>query len=436
MIALAASPVYHAYTYAYPHKTAYRQLSPAPRLDALWADEPKSSLFLYVHVPFCEYRCGFCNLFTRRSPGDDRMDRWLATLKRQASRTRAALGSETRFARVAIGGGTPTYLDADHLAAVLDLAESMGAPLGQVPMSVETSPETATPDRLALLRARGTTRVSIGVQSFVEAEARAVSRPQRTVSVERALGDIREAGFPVLNIDLMYGLPGQTEASFLGSIRSALRFAPEELYLYPLYIRPLTGLGLGRKSWDDARLALYRKGRALLLESGYEQCSLRMFRATRAPGEGGPPYRCQDDGMVGLGCGARSYTRTVHYASEWATSQEGVLDILESWINRTDDRFDLAEWGYTLDGDDQRRRWVIQSLLQREGLSRATYTARFGTDALADLPCLHDLPALGWATLDADTLILTEAGIERSDAIGPWLYSDTAQRLMAESVVG
>ena len=433
MSALSDSPIFRAYTYAYPHKTAYRPLAPPPRLDALWAEERRDGLFLYVHVPFCEFRCGFCNLFTRRSPAEPLVERWLATLHRQADRVRRALGGGARFARLAIGGGTPTYLDAVDLEAILDLAEAMGAPLGEIPVSVEVSPDTVTVDKLALLRARGVTRVSLGVQSFVEAEARAVSRPQRADTVLRALRMIREAGFPVLNVDLMYGLPGQTEGSWLASIRAALRFAPEELYLYPLYVRPLTGLGLGRRSWDDERVGLYRAARATLAEEGYEQQSLRMFRASRAPIEAGPVYTCQDDGMVGLGCGARSYTQALHYASEWAVSQEGVLGILEDWIAREDARFDVAEWGYRLGGDEQRRRYVIQSLLQREGLSLAAYTRRFGTHALADLPCLSELSALGYATLDPARLALTELGVERSDAIGPWLYSEEASRLMEAS---
>src|SRR5207248_3751773 len=122
-------------------------------------------------------------------------------------------------------------------------------------------------------------RISIGVQSFVEAEAAAAGRAQRTAEVEEALARIREAGFPRLNIDLIYGLPGQTVESWLGSLRAALRFAPEELYLYPLYVRPLTGLGRSSRSWDDQRLTCYREARALLLVCGYEQVSMRMFRA-------------------------------------------------------------------------------------------------------------------------------------------------------------
>src|SRR6185295_6717962 len=110
------------------------------------------------------------------------------------------------------------------------------------PISVETSPFTAQPDKLALLRERGVDRISIGVQSFHVDEVKAVGRAQNADAVSQALKQIRAVGFPILNIDLMYGLPGQSVTSWLESLRMALAYQPEELYLYPLYVRPLTGL--------------------------------------------------------------------------------------------------------------------------------------------------------------------------------------------------
>ena len=152
-------------------------------------------------------------------------------------------------------------------------------------------PSTATADRLAVLAARGATRLSIGVQSFVDAEAKAAVRPQRRADVEAALGRIRDARIPVLNIDLIYGIDGQTEETWRHSLDAALAWRPEELYLYPLYVRPLTGLGqLGAGSdaaWDTQRLRLYRQGRDHLLAHGYEQVSMRMFRLPDAPSEAG-----------------------------------------------------------------------------------------------------------------------------------------------------
>src|SRR5262249_2961118 len=148
---------------------------------------------------------------------------------------------------------------------------TLGADLHAIPVAVETSPATAEPDKLALLRDRGVKRVSLGVQSFDEAEVAAAGRPQKTADVEAALDRLRAAGFPTLNLDLIYGLPGQTVASWLASVRAALRWRPEELYLYPLYVRPLTGLGLSRHGWEDLRPDCYREARALLQDAGYVQ---------------------------------------------------------------------------------------------------------------------------------------------------------------------
>lgn len=220
---------YQHYVYAYPHKTAYRRLPGAPLLADLWAGESRQALSLYAHIPFCEVRCGFCNLFTRIGAPDGLTGRYLDALERQAIAVREALGNTepVRFANAAFGGGTPTYLEAAELERLCDIAERhMGADLRAIPLSVEASPATATADRLSVLAERGTTRLSLGVQSFVPEEARAAVRPQRRSDVEAALSRIRDAAIPILNIDLIYGIDGQTAASWRLSLDAALAWRP------------------------------------------------------------------------------------------------------------------------------------------------------------------------------------------------------------------
>src|SRR5258708_26410277 len=117
---LDGSP-YQGYAYAYPHKTAYRPFATPSALSELWEAERRDRLFLYVHVPFCEMRCAFCNLFTQARPQDDLVGAYLAALQRHAEQVRAAL-PDARFARCAIGGGTPTFLDVADLEHLLDIA--------------------------------------------------------------------------------------------------------------------------------------------------------------------------------------------------------------------------------------------------------------------------------------------------------------------------
>ncbi|MFE3738670.1 STM4012 family radical SAM protein [Streptomyces sp. NPDC059096] len=436
---------YESYVYAYPHKTAYRPLDDRPALADEWTGERKDALSLYLHIPFCEVRCGFCNLFTRIGAPGELTTRYLDALDRQATAVRDALdagggaGTEgpVRFAAAAFGGGTPTYLDAGELERLCDLAEKrMGADLRAVPLSVETSPATATADRLAVLAERGATRLSIGVQSFVDAEARAAVRPQRRAEVEAALGRIRDARIPVLNIDLIYGIDGQTPATWRRSLDAALAWRPEELYLYPLYVRPLTGLGkLGAGSdarWDRQRLGLYRQGRDHLLAEGYEQVSMRMFRRRDAPPQGADDYACQTDGMIGLGCGARSYTSRLHYSFDYAVDMRAIRAIIDAYT-RTED-FSRAEVGRRVDGDEARRRHLLQSLLQARGMAVAEYRARFGADPAEDFGTeLDRFAALGWLDSGAGPglLRLSPEGLAHSDALGPALFSPAVRAAMA-----
>ncbi|MET8694550.1 STM4012 family radical SAM protein [Streptomyces bauhiniae] len=430
---------YQSYVYAYPHKTAYRELTDRPLLRDLWAGEPKDALLLYLHIPFCEVRCGFCNLFTRIGAPDGLTGAYLDALERQAGAVREALGERApvRFATAAFGGGTPTFLTAAELTRLCDIAEHrMGADLRAVPLSVEASPATATADRLEVLAERGATRLSLGVQSFDDTEARAAVRPQRRADVEAALGRVRDAGIPVLNIDLIYGIDGQTERTWLRSLDAALAWRPEELYLYPLYIRPLTGLGrrgdAADPEWDEQRLRLYRAGRDHLLAHGYEQRSMRMFRRADAPAEGADDYACQTDGMIGLGCGARSYTAGLHYSFDYAVGMHEIRAIIDDYTARPAADFAHAEYGRRMTGDEPRRRHLLQSLLQADGMAVADYRARFGGRTPAeDFPAeLARFADLGWLE-SGPVLRLTPEGLAHSDAVGPELFSPAVRAAMA-----
>lgn len=432
-----AGSAYQGYVYAYPHKTAYRPFEPRP-LRSVWAGEPQANLFLYAHVPFCTMRCGFCNLFTTPNPKRDLVTFYLDALRRQAEAVRDAL-PDARFARFAIGGGTPTYLSEAELSELFDVAENvMGADARVIPTGVECSPDTLTPQKVTLLRGRGVERVSMGVQSFIEAEAVNSGRPQSRADVDAALALLNGASFPTLNLDLIYGLPGQTVHTWLYSLREALRYAPEELYLYPLYVRPLTGLGRSHKEWDDTRLACYREARDVLLGEGYEQVSMRMFR-TRGEGRSAPVpltphlnYCCQTDGMIGLGCGARSYTRSLHYSLDYAVQPKSVKGIIADYLSYSRDDFAHARHGFALDGDEPRRRYLLQSVLNVGGLNAAQYAERFGTDPADDFPDLHTFAELGLLAFELGCWRPTPLGLERSDALGPWFFSAPVQALMAE----
>jgi len=430
---LLAQGPYQAYSYSYPHKSAYRPLAQPRSLQALWATQDRRALFAYVHVPFCTMRCGFCNLFAMAQPDAALVEGYVDAVVRQMRAMSDVLG-ERAFARFALGGGTPTYLEAAQLERIYAAARDvLGVDLQATPSSIEASPETVTRERLGVCRAAGVTRVSMGIQSFSERETRALARPQQGAVVTAAIDEIRRAGFPVMNLDLIYGIEGQTVATLLASVDSALAFRPEELYLYPLYVREQTGLGriaLRHAPSGDDRQALYAAARDRLREAGYEQVSMRMFRAPHAPAETGPVYCCQEDGMLGLGAGARSYTSTLHYSTGYAVARAPTRDLVADFIAHDAARFQHAVHGFELDDDERRRRYVIQSLLTRPGLARDAYAQRFGAPPEHDLPQLRELAALGLVEDDGALLALTPRGVALSDTIGPWLVSPAVRARM------
>jgi oxygen-independent coproporphyrinogen-3 oxidase len=418
-----AAGLFQGYAYGYPHKMAYRPLVPSVPLEQAWDDEDKEALFLYAHIPFCGVRCGFCNLFTTTGADGDLVNRYLDAIERQVDAVLEAVGHQACVARTAIGGGTPTFLEIAELERLFRALAKFTRAEGGGQTAVEMSPDTVDTDKLLWLKEHGVTRASLGVQSFVEQETRALGRPQKPERVHKALNEMRETGFSVRNIDLIYGVEGQDWDSWQTSLAAALRYEPEELFLYPLYVRPLTGLGRKAKRPADGREELYRRGRDWLLERGYRQVSMRLFRSPAHPGACDELYCCQEDGMIGLGAGARSYTRALHYSSEWAVGRSGVREIIDHFTALPDQAHAEALHGVWLDDEEQRRRYVIKSLLRVDGLDLAAYRTRFGADAVADFPQMEELIESQAAMLTETHLQPTPLGLEWSDVIGPWLYS-------------
>ncbi len=435
------SNLYQGYLYSYPHKTAYRGLETPVNLETAWSKENKSALFFYLHIPFCTNKCGFCNLFSISKAENGLISNYLTAIKKQAEATKTFLGAY-QCARYAIGGGTPSYLSTSQLADVFDIFHNTLSIKKATPGSIEISPETASEEKLKLFSGNEVQRISMGVQSFNDSELKALSRPQSEQTVLKRLEQIKALAFPVLNIDLIYGIKGQTRESFTKSIRSALRFSPEEIYLYPLYIRPSTKLEGQKRS--DNMYSLYQHGRDLLLENGYTQVSMRLFRRLfrrkfhhlnqpfDANVDSDPSYCCQEDGMIGLGTGARSYTTHFHYSTPYAAQREQSIEIIKAFNQKTKKDFLFADFGIHLSIDEKKRRYLIKSILQSKGLDRENYKRFFSTDCSDDFNELAAYEANGLLTISDGNIKMTQKGIAFSDSIGPALMSETIKQRMKD----
>jgi len=186
---------------------------------------------LYVHLPFCAHRCGYCDFVTVVDRGDDHrsyVDALLAELQLEGDVLARPL--ETVF----LGGGTPTFTDAaelERLLSALPLADEL---------TVEANPETVTPELAQLLRTGGVNRVSLGAQSFQPHLLTVLERRAAPDDVRRAVGLLRNAGFDNISLDLIYGIPGQSPADLERDLAEALGLEPEHLSCYELEAKPGT----------------------------------------------------------------------------------------------------------------------------------------------------------------------------------------------------
>lgn len=190
-----------------------------------------SARHLYVHLPFCASRCGYCDFVTvvgRHGQHRGYVDALLAELELE----RGALAPEVET--VFLGGGTPTFTD------VASLARLLAALPPAAELTVEANPETVTPELAELLRAGGVTRVSLGAQSFQPHLLETLERQAGPDAVRRAFYHLRDAGFDNSSLDLIYGIPGQSASDLERDLSEALALEPEHMSCYELEAKPGT----------------------------------------------------------------------------------------------------------------------------------------------------------------------------------------------------
>jgi oxygen-independent coproporphyrinogen-3 oxidase len=435
--ALAASITNHdtfgraGYVYGYPHKKAYRPLAEPRALADVWAGEGRENLYGYVHVPFCHQRCSFCNLFTYVPGEGSPAGAYLDALAREIDAYALAL-APCRFARLYLGGGTPTYLTTNEIRSLVDrLRGGLGIDPARTQGCAEASPETLDEEKVQALRELGFQRLSLGVQSFLAEELRQVNRRFDFALHARAIGWVARAGFPHFNIDLIYGLPGQTPASWRYSLERAIDSPATSLFLYPLYVRPLTGLAVRQpEAPSPAEMAaMYDHAAGRLAGAGFRQLSMRQFR--RDGGGEDDEYRCQRDGMVGLGAGARSYTARLHYSTPWKMVARNIRSVVEGYVLHMRAGDTRVSHGFDLDDDERQRRWVIQSLLF-DGLDLEAFRQAFGAGARERFAEVWEaLEAEGCVCEEGGHLRLTARGVRHADAVGQLFFSGRVRSLLA-----
>lgn len=372
------------------------------------ADAASPSLGLYLHVPFCASTCDFC-AFYQTVPTAGAVKRFLEGVERECELVSWSRPISTVF----WGGGTPGLLAAPDLARLAEIVKRQcgGKP---VEWTVELAPGSVTEARLAALREAGVTRISMGVQSFQPALLEALGRNHSLAQIHRAYERIRAAQFPSVNLDLMFALPGQTEAEWSADIRDAVALAPDHLSTYCLTFEEDTKLWVklsqGRVKLDPEHEAeLYQSTWRQLADVGFAQYEVSNFaRPGHACLHNLNTWRMQE--WIGLGPSA-------------ASQQDGrrgsnVAD-LEQWLLNVERGERVTEDRVTLTPELLAEDALIFGLRMNAGVDVATWRASAPHAPWEAVETtLTDLVANGLAERTRSTVRLTDRGRLVADAVG------------------
>ncbi|TFZ08999.1 oxygen-independent coproporphyrinogen III oxidase [Ramlibacter humi] len=393
------------------------------------ADSAARPLSLYVHVPFCESVCYYCacnKIITKRY---ERARPYLELLEREAALTASLAGPRQAVSQLHLGGGTPTFLSDEELSSLMAMLGRHFAPVPGGEYSVEVDPRTVTRERLAHLARLGFNRLSFGVQDFDARVQAAVHRVQPYGQVAALVADARELGFESLNVDLIYGLPLQTPASFARTIAQVRDLRPDRIALYgyahlPERFKPQRRIVPAELPAGGDKLAMLAGAIDALGDAGYVYVGMDHFALPDdalavAKRQGRlhrnfQGYSTQPDcDLIGLGVSAISRIGAA-YAQNAKTMDE------------YEDRLRLGQLpvvrGLSMDRDDLVRRAVIMSLMcQGQVLFEAVEEAwllDFRSYFASELARLEQMAGDGLVRVDDSGIQVTAAGWYVVRAIG------------------
>ncbi len=382
--------------------------------------QPAPPLGLYVHVPFCVQRCRYCHYLSYDDRAQD-MEPYLGAVLRELSALVARPALEGRWLDfVYFGGGTPSVLSASHVGQLLDWLRRTAPWKDHAEITFECAPRTVTQRKAEVLRTGGVTRVSLGVQQLDDGVLRASGRIHLVEDVEHAYGVLRAAGFDVINLDLMVGLPGETDSTFMSSLERLVELSPDSITIYqteappntPLYRSVCQGVqGDSPAPWREKRKRLSR-GFARLEAAGYVRRSA--YAAVREAGKA--PFVYQDAlyqgaDMLGIGVSAFSYLGGIHHQN--LAEMDAYLDAVHAG------RLPLMRAHALTPLERAVREFVLQLKLGRVDLK--ALGERHGVDLAARfLPTLARHAQRGYLSFDESEVVVTPRGLLSVDR---WLRS-------------
>ena len=364
----------------------------------------KKSLGIYLHIPFCIKKCGYCDFCSFPQKGTEDIKAYANELCRRISATHA---SEHVVDTIYFGGGTPSLLPVQSVDKILDTITSTLCVDKNAEITLECNPATADHSYFKNIREMGVNRLSMGLQSAIDHELALLGRAHSFADFLTCFDSARAAGFDNVSVDLMYGIPDQTLKTLETSLNALCRISPEHISTYGLSIEENTPFYRQRASLDladdDMQAQMYLLCSQRLSEQDYQKYEISNFAKNGLVSRHNTRYWKRLE-YLGFGVSAHSFFNTERFSSS--------RDI-EAFLEGKD----ITDERYTLTDDESRQEYIMLSLRLCQGLDINEYEKLFCRNALDDLPQMNEYVNQGFMQKNGSCFSFTDKGFLVSNAL-------------------
>jgi oxygen-independent coproporphyrinogen-3 oxidase len=372
---------------------------------------------LYVHIPYCDSKCPYCDFNSYAAKQWPEQEYVAALIAEMRSAAERAPWCDGEVQTVFFGGGTPSLFAPESIATVLDAAAALWPRAADVEITLEANPGTVDVAKLRGFAAAGINRLSFGVQSFQPAHLARLGRIHSAAQAAAAIHHAREAGFRNVNLDLMFGIPGQTFAEWDADLACAIALRPEHVSAYNLTYEPGTPFGAWHRAGallpvpEEAEVAMLARTRAVLGAHGYAQYEISNYAQ--------PGRECAHNlnywragAYLGIGAGAYSFAAVPSSGCRWGNEKSP-----PRYIERVAQDRHARVSEDQLTAEQARGEFVFLGLRCRAGFESDEFVRRFGLDFRTAYPHVDAFVRDGYLALERGAWQLTERGLPFADTL-------------------
>jgi oxygen-independent coproporphyrinogen-3 oxidase len=376
------------------------------------------SFSLYVHIPWCQSKCPYCDFNSHAAASWPEADYTRALISELEHRVGAAPYAGERLKTIFFGGGTPSLFDPKSIGEIIDAANRLCGIEADAEITLEANPGTVDAAKLSGMRAAGVNRISFGAQSFNPATLKFLGRIHSADETRAAAKMAHRAGFDRLNLDLIFAVPGQTVADVLFDIESVAALEPDHISAYNLTFEEGTAFfsdlkrGRIKQLPNDEQAAMYQTVREEIPRRGYPMYEISNYAAPGHEARHNLTY-WRGETYLGIGAGAHSFARVEEGGRRWWNEK-----LPSRYVAAIEERLFAEAGAETINEETAQSEYVFLNLRLRDGFALADFHARFNRH----FECIFGSVATqllknGLLTLEGGRIFLTDRGLEMADSV-------------------